>query len=266
MKVIKVLLTVILAMVIALTAVTTVRAAEDGGVSGTLTLTQSSTPSPEKYKVGDEIVIDISLSVVGMEGVVEFSAETLEYDTTLLKYKGIEPRTGWSINSESDPIYIVSKDVEADVSGVLGKLKFEVIKEFETTEVKVGDIDSSDHDGNNLHYAEENINDAVVTVKPGPKAEEPDPPTPENPDDPTPENPDDPTPENPDKPTPENPDKPTPDKPNNQEQNKGNKDDSAVPATKIPQTGQFGIAVFVIGLVLIAVIMRRKYTKMKDIK
>ena len=306
MKVKKVFLAIMLAIVILLTSFSFVNAE---GPSGQVKLVQTSKPSAGSYKPGDDIIIEVVFSATGMDGINEFQANIFEYDTTLLEYIGTEGVNGWKLFSDKNQIYL-TRDDSNDCVGTLCKLKFKAKAEFENANVKLGEFDASSIKLIGLSSFDGNITEEVeYKIEPGepedPTPDNPDDPntpdnpddpnTPDNPDDPnTPDNPDDPnTPDNPDDPnTPDNPDDPnTPDNPDdsnkpenpddsnkpenpdnsNKPGNSGNQNTNdgkgdVVPATKIPQTGQVGIAVFVVGLVLIALIMHKKYKKMKDIK
>ena len=308
MKTKKVILSIVLSIIMVLMLVGNVNAVSDA--TGTVTLIETTTPEGGKYKVGDTLSIEVRLAVTGVEGVNEFKSNAFEYDGELLQYTGATPTSGWRIESSASNVFYTTRNQLDNAKGLIATLNFKVLKQFESTEIKLGEFDLSDTNMTSIFWDDDNISDTSINIKSGIDTE---PTTPENPDDPnTPENPDEPnnpddpnTPENPDDPnTPENPDDPNtpenPDEPNNPDDpnkpgnpddsntpgnssgnnsgnnnDNGNKDvngnnsstnkDGRVPASRIPQTGQIGITILVIGLVVsaIAFIVLRK---MKDVK
>ena len=161
----KFILTATLVLCIVLTSFTSVFASTNA--SGIVTLKEVSTKAEGSYKVGDEIVINVSIAVKGMDGINMFLAGVLDYNKNLLEYKGVVLSSEWSLISDKNQIFIERRDLK-DSTGTICKMKFKVIKEFTETSVGLKEIDASSIDSTNLLYIYGNVNSPNISIKANP--------------------------------------------------------------------------------------------------
>ena len=166
----KLILTATLILSIILTSFSGVYASSNP--SGVITLSEVSSKPEGSYKVGDEVVIQLSIAVKEMDGVNILLADVLGYDSNVLKYNGVKLRDGWSLITDNGVFFIERRDLDNDV-GKLCELKFKVIKEFEETTIYMDKFDISSGDGTNIHYLDGTINSPSIKItatKPAPSA------------------------------------------------------------------------------------------------
>lgn len=157
MKLNKVFVIVVLMLTFTLSIFTNVYAEED--MRGTVELSLENSSS---YKVGEEIIVNVSINVTGFEGILFFYAD-VNYDNTVLKYEGVTPASKWNVVNQDENVYLEKSDTE-NVTGKICSLKFKVLKDVTDTTIKLESIDASGTNGS-VHYLYENVNSPSLVIK-----------------------------------------------------------------------------------------------------
>lgn len=157
MKLNKVFVIVVLMLTFALSIFTNVYAQEN--MRGTVELVLE---DPSSYKVGEEIIVNVSINVTGFDGILLFYAD-VNYDKTVLKYEGVNPSAGWVLTSEDENVYIEKSNTK-DATGKICSLKFKVLKDTQDTTIKLESIDASGANGS-VHYLYENVNSPSLVIR-----------------------------------------------------------------------------------------------------
>lgn len=150
------LFVIIINLLITFLLITNVYAEENQ--SATVNLTRS---SKEPIKVGEEIIIDVDITVNGFEGIAEFLAN-VTYDKEVLEYKEVLLQNDWNLINSNGKVYIEQKDVK-DSKGKICSLKFVLLKEAKNTTIKLENIDAAGLSGS-INSLDGNVNEPAILL------------------------------------------------------------------------------------------------------
>lgn len=149
-------LIILLVLVLLLSCITVVNAAE--GHEAVLSLTTSNT----NVKVGDEISVNLVIdSVTGFSGFETIAAEKV-FDSNIFEYLGSVGQNGWEVKGDGSNLVIHSETTTK--SGVICVLKFKALKPVENSAIQLSKVDASGDDGD-VYYDDGNVNSPSVTFK-----------------------------------------------------------------------------------------------------
>ena len=156
MKIKKIVLVLILYLLVMLLTINNIYASQ--GNSAIVKLNRNNT-SP--IKVGDEIAIDVDISVTGFQGIIEFLAD-VEYDKEVLEYTDVVLQEDWNLISSNEKVYIEQRDMK-DSQGKICSLKFKVLKETKDTTIKLNGIDAAGVSGS-VYWLDGNVDIPSITL------------------------------------------------------------------------------------------------------
>lgn len=156
MKIKNLLIALILSITMLFTFISNMYAAQNEDAKVNLKVNNSST-----IKKGDEIIVDVEISITGFDGIVEFLADVV-YDKDVLEYKDVIVQDGWSLNSSDGKVYIEKADMK-EAQGKICSLKFIAKKQSKDTTITLENIDASGIE-KSVYWADETVNTPALTI------------------------------------------------------------------------------------------------------
>lgn len=117
----------------------------------------------KSYKVGDEILINISIQEIeGFSGLNTFLAKKV-FDEESLEYIGVVvTNNNWEVLGDAEKVLLRKMEGEDLQKGEICTLKFKALKEGNTT-VQITEIDACNDDGD-VYYEDGNVNSPSIEI------------------------------------------------------------------------------------------------------